>query len=121
MTEHEQQLMMLRGMTATTGVIHEAQLLQLKYYGAVAFDHLGKGHWRAEVNIEDKMVSYHVEKKQHPKELPMWIAGIDRSVHWLLGPEWSMRVVEGDRVIYQGQRVKRNKNAERRARKARAN
>jgi hypothetical protein len=97
----QKQLMSLRAVTAVSGVIHEAQLLQLRMWGAIAF---GYTKWEAEVSVETKTVTYKLTKKKYPKELAAFVASLDRSVHWLFGDDWSLSVREGAKKLYEGQR-----------------
>lgn len=98
--------MLLRGLTATTGAIHEAQLLQLRYWGGLAFT----GEWSADVDAKGKTVTYVLAKtpRKDLKRLARVVAGLDRSVHWLLGPEWGLNVKAKDtgNLLYAGQRKK---------------
>jgi hypothetical protein len=112
-TDWEKQLMDLRALTATTGVVHEAQLFQITNWGAIAF---GFTKWTANVDIETQTVIFDLEKKKHPKTLAKFVAGLDRSIHWLFGPEWGLRVKEGTRVLYEGQRKRKSVNEQRKAR-----
>lgn len=101
----EEQLMVLRGLTASTGALHEAQKTQLQYWGALTF---GRTGWEVHVDMERREVLYKVAQvKTSPravKQLAVLVAGLDRSVHWLLGPEWALRVHEGKKVVYAGAR-----------------
>lgn len=106
LSEGVQKMLTLRSLTETTGAIHEEQLLQLRYYGAVALAHTS---WEARVDQEQRLVDYIVKKKKWPKDFAKYLAVLDRSVHWLLGDDWATRVTEGNRVIYQGKRTSRAK------------
>ncbi len=109
----EKQLMTMRAVTAITGVLHEAQLLQLRMWGAIAFAHTT---WEADIDVESKTVTYTVEKKKRPINLAHLVASLDMSVHWMLGDNWGLRVKEGTKTLYEGARKKKNVNDERRAR-----
>lgn len=112
------QLMALRALTATTGVIHEAQKLNLQQWGALAFGHVGK--WEARVDVASKTVTYKFKRRgRRPQDLAHLVAGLVRSVHWLLGLDWGVRVQENGKLIFEGERVSKNTNEERK-RKARA-
>lgn len=102
----QEQLMALRALTSTTGIIHEAQRLQIKQWGALAFQHVGAGNWEAVVDTDGHIVTYKILKtKRAPKNFPKYVAALDRSIHWLFGDEWSLRIQEGRKFIYTGERL----------------
>lgn len=111
----EQQLVFLKAQTKTTGILHEAQLLNLKQWGAIAFSGLGK--WHADINPDTKKIVYVLPKpkKKNPKNLKFLVAALQRSVTWLLGDDWGMSIKQGTNLLYDGQstpstqNVKRNK------------
>jgi hypothetical protein len=113
MTELEKQLMDLRALTAVTGVIHEAQKQQIALWGKLSFDYTT---WQAAIDVESKTVIFTLAKGKRPKHLANLVAGLDRSVHWLLGPDWALWVMEGQKALYQGARARRNVNEERKQR-----
>jgi hypothetical protein len=126
MTEAEKQLIMLRELLGDTGALHEAQVLQLKYWGALALDFAGKS-WECivdyrEVAGEDKVtkivgktITYQINvKKKLPKKLAHSIAALDRSIHWLLGDDWALVVKMLDEVLYKGKRKRKKSNDTRR-------
>lgn len=109
----EKQLMTLRAVTATTGVVGEAQLLQLKLWGSLAFGHT---KWTAAVDVPGRTIYYTLVKGKHPANLVKFIAALDRSVHWLLGDNWGLHIKEGSKKLYEGQRQVSNVNSERKKR-----
>lgn len=114
----EEQLLSLRALTDQTGALHEAQVLQLKMWGGIAFHHLKLGQWTAEVDVPSKSVSYKLEKGKRPTKavFARTIVILDESIHWLLGDQWQLTVAENGNLIYQGQRIIKNVAAERRQR-----
>jgi hypothetical protein len=114
-TDHEKQLMLLRALTATTGAVHEGQLLQLRMWAALAFDFTT---WQAEVDVANKTVIYTVGKIVNKKseKLVKCVASLDNSIHWLFGDNWGLRINEGKKQFYVGSRKTKNVNDERRAR-----
>lgn len=122
MTETEKQLMLLRALTSTTGIIHEAQITLIKNWGAVAFAFVGT-NWEAQIFIcdgeeckhtscGDRTVTYHLTtKKKAPKDLPQYVAALDRSIHWLLGDDWRLVVKANKKQIYRGA-AKKSKKAD---------
>jgi hypothetical protein len=113
--------MLLRGLTASTGVMHEAQKLQLKNWGAVAFQ--GVGGWVSNIDITRKTVLYSITstRKTAPKDLPKYVAALDRSIHWLLGGDWALNVKINGKSVYKGSREKANEQREQRSKNSRSN
>lgn len=113
--EWEAQILSLRALTATTGAIHEAQLLQLRMWGGIAFKGLGK--WSASPDVSTKTVTYTLdEKKKLPKGFPKLVAALDRSIHWLLGEDWALTISQSGKLLYEGSREVTNVADERNAR-----
>ena len=114
----EEQLLTLRALTATTGVIHEAQVLQLKMWGGVAFAAYGK--WEANLDGDSKTVTYTLTRKKPlpKKNAAPAIAALDRSIHWLLGDDWGLKVKQSSKLIYDGPRVSTNVNEKRKQRRS---
>ncbi len=109
----EKQLASLRAVTAITGVVHEAQMLQLRMWAALAF---GYTTWTAEVDVAGKTVIFILTKSKRPTNLVRLVAGLDRSIHWLLGDNWGLLVKEGSKKLYEGQRQNTNVSNERHTR-----
>lgn len=98
---YTQQLGMLRALTSDLCVLHQAQLDQLKYWGAIAFQYVGNGNWEAQVDVDNKTVSYHLTtKKKDPRNLPQLVAMLTLSIKDLLGPDWTIRILANNKVIY---------------------
>lgn len=101
-SDWEDQLMVLRGLLASTGALHEAQVMQLKMWGGVAF---GAGGWEINVDVDRRVLAYKLKRvPRNLKQTAKLVAGLDRSVHWLLGPEWCLHVLVGKKPLYTGQR-----------------
>lgn len=100
-TATETELLKLRDITARSGVLHPAQTLQLKMWGALLSPR--KGSFEVEVDPEEHIVVYRFARlpsrfhKKHP-------AGLQRSVQWLFGAEWAVRVFSGDKSVFSGRR-----------------
>lgn len=118
-----EQLMTLRGMTESTGAIHEAQILQLKYWIRLAVPHAVK-YADMEISVpdedgtNDKIVRYHVQlpdpqkkwlglkvEDGAPKNFSELLQGLIRSVHDLLGPDWKVEIYNGDKILLNGPRL----------------
>ena len=95
----EQQLATLRSVTDTSGVVHEAQLQQLRFWGGVAFSPI---KWTADIDVEGRKIIYSLAKKSKNPTLPNAVAALDNSVHWLLGESWQLIVREAGNTIYSG-------------------
>lgn len=105
------QLMALRAVTQTTGVLHEAQVLQLRYWPRIALPHSTSceiayfqkekdevtGALTQRPTIEFRVV---LGKAKPPKDLKKRLAGLSRSVKDLLGPDFTVRVKTGKKTIY---------------------
>ena len=97
---HEEQLLLLRDMTARMGVIHDAQMLQLKMWPLVLFDNVKK--CEEHVNIEQKVLEFHilqtkgkyaVDREKRFEHLVDWSK-------WLLGHDWIVRIKERGKLLY---------------------
>jgi hypothetical protein len=96
----EEQLMVLRGLTQTTEVVHDAQIFQLKNWGRLAFDDF-MTRLEFEVDPEQKFVEYRGKiKGKLPKRATRRFEAVKRSVKWLFGDEWVTRVKVGKTVIF---------------------
>lgn len=102
-----EQLMLLRGMTEATGILHDAQVLQLQGYGYVFSPNITK--CEVSVNLDKHEIDYHISTdrkkvadfKSRCKMLTEW-------VHKLLGPTWMVRVVNTTgRKVHTGMRKKK--------------
>lgn len=96
----EEQLLMLRDLTARAGVLHEAQVLQLKMWPLVLFGHVKKCEER--VNLETREIDYvFLQTKGKPsndfKERLDVLVGWTK---WLLGSDWVVRVKLRDKLIH---------------------
>jgi hypothetical protein len=103
----QEQLVSLRALTALTGALHDAQVMQLKHWGAIAFPHVEKGRWEIQVEPDNRVVTYALRpprRARRPAHYAQLIAALDRSIHWLLGDEWATCITEHGKAIYQGER-----------------
>ncbi len=116
-------LIALREYTARHGVLVEAQLEQLKLWAALAFQQVARKDIEIRVDFENRLVVYALTggKLAPLKTQAMLVAGLDRSVHALLGDEWKLAIEHGGKRIYEGRAVPRaektnDRRAEHRAR-----
>lgn len=101
----QQQLLLLREQTRRMGVLHEAQVLQLKMWPR-AFFVKSTSATQVAVDIEKKRLVFTVVvgKGKTPEGAMGPSAAADRlaeSAHWLLGAEWDVDIKVGS-----GQRFK---------------
>lgn len=110
--EHEKQLLLLRDLTARTGLLHDAQRLQLRMWPIVLFTHAKKCEER--VNIQDKEVDFIIlqTKGKPPEDMEKRFASLNEWTKWLLGPDWLIRVKLRDKMIFRGPRVVAEKKTE---------
>lgn len=120
-----EQLMSLKALTALTGILHEAQVFQLKMWGAVVFNgYVGSGNWEAVVT-DDKTVTFNLTpppKSKMPSNQKKIMEGLYRSIHWLLGDEWAVIVQSKGKTIFKGARMvspEKKKNEQRKQRTSR--
>jgi len=102
--EFSEQLLLLRAMTERTGVLHEAQILQLKMY-PIAMITSSKSA-EIKIDIEGKSVDFQLklDKKKNP-DLEKQCEMVSDAVKWLLGPEWLVRLRVREKTIYRGART----------------
>jgi hypothetical protein len=106
------QLKALREITETTGVVHDAQIYQLKHWGPIALQHV------REIEIALKLEEPPVCEFRAigvtmavPENFNQILEGLDRSVKSLLGRHWATRVLVDGEAIFEGQarpRAKKN-------------
>ena len=100
--EWSEQIAVLRELTRTTNALHEAQVLQLKYWGQLVLDGAAKpGEWTIEVDFDERSVSYMVAKKvRFPKATPGRLVALARFVEDLLGNGWAVKVFTGKQCVF---------------------
>jgi hypothetical protein len=88
----EEQLLMLKGLTRSMGVLHEAQVLQLKMWPLVLFTHARKCEER--VNLETREIDFVIlqTKGEAPKDLEARMEALVGWTKWLLGDDWMVKV-----------------------------
>jgi hypothetical protein len=96
----EEQLLLLRDMTARMGVLHEAQILQLKMWPLVLFDNIKK--CEEHVNIEGKVLEFHIlqTKGKYPADKDKRFDVLIDWSKWLLGHDWLVRIKERGKLIF---------------------
>lgn len=96
-----EQLEFLKGTTAVTGIVHEAQVLQLKTWGLFIFEHVPSTRWHCEVGVDDKVVLYYLlGGAEPPSNYEDLLGGLERSVKFLFGDHWHLEVLQDNQFIY---------------------
>jgi hypothetical protein len=106
--DQESQLLMLKDLTKRMGVLHEAQVLQLKMWPLTLFTHAKKTEER--VNLETKEIDFDIlqTKGKKPTDLKERFEALDKWTRWLLGDDWVVRVRERGKVIFRKGRTVRS-------------
>lgn len=96
----QKQLMMLRGLTKTTGMLHEAQVLQLKHWPRIAIPHSTYSEFA--FSHEKHLVEFRIKTKgKAPGDLKLRLGGLTESVRDLLGPEYTVRIKDGKKKLFE--------------------
>jgi hypothetical protein len=96
------QLKALRAITNNTGAIHDAQVHQLKQWGPLALQHVEeieigvRMHDKPCVEFRAKGVTTEV-----PENFASLLAGLDRSIKYMLGDHFATRVLVDGVVIFE--------------------
>lgn len=92
--------MMLRDLTNRLGALHEAQVLQLKMWPLVLFQHVKKCEER--VNIEAREIDFVLlqTKGEVPKDFKKRCMTLAEWTKWLLGGDWVVRVKLRDKLVF---------------------
>ena len=97
-----EQLMVLKGLTRTTGVLHEAQIQQLRMWPHFMFPKL-KHELR--VNLDTKTIEYSLKfSGKMPAKIQEKLKDLEAGIAWLLGGEWALKVFVGSTAIFKGAR-----------------
>lgn len=95
------QLGILRGLTRTTGVLHEAQVLQLKMWPRLAIPHAESTEFGWDpINRTIEFRARVARGQKPPRDLVKRLKGLDRSVKSLLGTDVVVRVKAGTSVLF---------------------
>lgn len=106
-----QELAKMAEITSKTGEIFDLQALQVKLWGYVAFEYLGKGGWEAKIDADTKTVSYELlKKKRYPKDLAQKIFMLETSITTLFETfstkdTWTLKISQNKEVLYKTQRL----------------
>ena len=96
------QLMILKGLTRTTGVLHEAQIIQLKYWAVFLFP---KVKFEIRIDQDTRSVEYDfLFSGKSPSKLNEKLVSLEECLQWLLGTEWLLTVLAKGKRVYRGTR-----------------
>lgn len=96
-----EQLALLKEMLASRGILHEAQVLQLKIWPLIAMEHATSSETR--FYFDEKLVVFVVKvpkKAKEPKDMKVRLEKLTESVKWLLGDEYNVEVCQGRKTIF---------------------
>lgn len=92
------QLLALRDFAAKYGVLHDAQILQLKLWPRVAFPH-SNADTKSEVSLIDKKVTVRVVSEKKTNKTKTRALMLTKNIRWMLGTDWSVDVYENDKLL----------------------
>jgi hypothetical protein len=96
------QLMVLKAATKTTGIVHEAQIFQLRMWGRLCLQHVEPP--TVQVLPLDREVIYRspatLKGKVAKKTIDARLTALNDSVKWLLGDDWSLLVEVAGNAIF---------------------
>lgn len=93
--------MTLREMTRTTGILHEAQVLQLKYWPLLAATHAKTAV--PQVDVTKKICDFQIRLNKDikpPADYDARLQKLDEAVKWLLGGDWTVRIKIKNKIMF---------------------
>ncbi len=98
--------------TSKFGAMTDHQILHLKVWFFGAADHIQKGQFELQINIDTKNILYAVTTDAKPTEgYKARLKIMTKWIHMLLGDDWSVRVEDNGKKVFTGKRksiVKKN-------------
>ncbi len=100
-----EQLLLLKGMTAVTGILHEAQVMQLKYW-PLMLTHAIKADFS--YNFDNKEVIFNLAETEGrtPKDFKKKLGLLAKYTKTLLGDDYRIAVKLNNKEIYSNKGVK---------------
>lgn len=99
-----EQLMALKALTRTTGVLHEGQILQLKIWPFLLYSQK-EISYELRVDLDRKVVEYLLQfKGKVPVKIKDRVASLENDLHWLLGSEWLLKASANGKSVFTGTR-----------------
>lgn len=98
------QLEALREYTAIHGVLAGAQVDQLKLWGRLVFEYIPKNGIEIQVDFEARFVTFILKggKLSAINKQAKLVAGLDNSIHAMLGENWILTIYHDSLLIYLG-------------------
>lgn len=95
----------LRDVFRRTGMLHDLQLFNLKYWPLVAFPMAKKA--KAVVNFEERDISFELDVPWYKRtpDARARAKGLNESVQFLLGPDFRILVAVNGKAIFTGERA----------------
>lgn len=97
----QEQLMELKALTEVTGAIHEAQVFQIKAWCQILFD----TPVEIQITVEPAVVTL-ISKSAPEKNM---LEGLDRSIKFILGEYFTVRVKIDDQEIFSSKGARRQR------------
>lgn len=103
----EEQLILLRDLTARLGVLHDAQVFQLRMWPLVLFTHAKQVDLH--IQMEDKEISFVIEKHKGkvPEDIKERYTALNDWTKWLLGDDWTVKVKYKGKQVYRAGKIVR--------------
>jgi hypothetical protein len=99
-----EQLMLLRDITKRTGILHDAQVLQLKMWPLILLPFSKSA--KAKIDTTKYEITFEVDVHgKLPKDADTHFGRLNEAVKWLLGKEWLVRVKVRGKQVYRGPRI----------------
>ncbi len=102
----QEQLLQLRGITRLTGMVHEAQANQLKYWPMISINHASSSEVSFEIDEEGKRTVFVelVATKEAPADLKERGKALIKNIQWLLGNDWAVSIRINGKSVCRGVR-----------------
>jgi hypothetical protein len=98
----QDQLLLLKNLTKTTGIVNELQTIQLDGWAKVAFNPTEtKTKYTVGLELENKVVVYKIAEKACPYKTveSTQLIHLCQWVKWLLGDDWNVKVYRGKKYL----------------------
>lgn len=100
-TKSWDELLLLKKMTETTGVLHDAQVLQLKHWPLLLFEHAKRIFSEVSTNKHSVHLRMTVKDAKEPTDVKDRYVALDTWIKRMLGDHWALVVY----VDYTGQDI----------------
>lgn len=95
--KEKEKILLLRGLTETTGILHELQINHLKYWWKAAF---AKQAGDINIDTNGKVVIFKKINDKRPKSFQQTAKFLQESVKYLLGERWSIKIKHKNKVLF---------------------